>query len=224
MGYEHKWITLVPSIFFLFSLLTGCNRVATTQKTTLHVHVVGQGVVYAMPGNHVCEGKCAFDYPLNTQVWLKAEPKNQYFFSGWDVSCKGFGVCELILRKETLIAARFEPVKGSFRLELENDTVAVPRRSNGGFWAWLNPSENFNVPVEALEVTLDGVLIGDGADQVDYKFLPELSTNERIFVSLSAGKNTRYSSDLVTIMVGVPGLYQTEEFLLKIVECGSCEE
>ena len=203
----------------LFLLLSGCS-----QETGLLVRVSGHGAVRVWPGDRLCRAECAFRYPLNARVRLEAIPENLHFFSGWEGPCKGFGPCELTLRKETLVEAGFERVKGSFRMELEDDTVAVPRQSSGGFWIRLNPSEDFNVPVGALKVVLEGVLIGDGADQVDYKFLPELSTNERVFVSLSAGKSTWYSSDVVTIQVGVPGLYQAEEFLLKIVECGSCEE
>lgn len=205
-------------LFTLLLFLSSCN-----QQATLSVQVEGEGQVRVQPGDHLCDGSCTFNFPLNTQVRLQAIPAEHNFFAGWDGACSGYEPCELQLKNDTRVRTKFNHVKGLFRIELEEETIAVPLRSTGGLWVRLNPSEDFNVPPEALEVYLEGMLIGDGTDQVSYAFLPDKSTRERIFIALFAGERTWYGNDLVKLRVGLPGLYQTKDFLLEIVECGSCE-
>jgi len=165
---------------------------------------------------------CTYRLSPDQSVELLARPEGDFFFAGWAGDCTGYSACALQMTQNRRVEARFEARVGEFALQAVPDPVVVPAGATVELAVGIQGSGGFNAPPEAFTPVLSGSLVGDGVDQVAYRYRPERSGPERLVLELKgpeANQVWTYLAAPARLSVRVGTLEKTLDFTLTTTPC-----
>jgi len=179
-----------------------------------------------------CDSNCRFTVEVDDLIKLESNPFEGSVFLGWSGDCGGaHTVCEITLDEpyqERIVGASFASVSEiNFELELEDTFLIIPENSIYVMRVGFRPLTSWDYPMDILYVKLEGDIFGDAVDQINYRYIPELSSPEEgLYIELLPGIELSAGIQAAgKLVVGVinSDVYREVGLTVYIARCSLCE-
>lgn len=99
-------------LVWVVALTGGCSSRVTVHRTAAGIEEAEvQGEVRSTTAGILCPSRCTFSAKNNDEITLEAHPAPGWVFLGWEGGCAGEGRCAFRPREDTVITARFSPLR-----------------------------------------------------------------------------------------------------------------